>query len=153
MSCDSTTSGHSYAYNIPPIEYNSTYTSGISSYKELGKYGSCKSGGIIPPTPVSVVPPIFYDLKPHNYEVKYPKRYVVSYNNAPFAMSNANHITPNNNYTFSVNNPPNFSPYRSIAQTAYTWGGWANEKYPSMKVDDKKVFKPGFNDVAPSNFY
>ena len=81
---------------------------------------------------------------------------LVMHNNAPFVRSNANHLPSNNNYTYTINNPKNYSPYKSIAQTAYTWGGWANEKYPSFKVKDEKEFRPGFNDVsapAPSNFY
>ena len=146
MSYESTTSGKSYPYNIPPVEYRMTATTNTSCYKDLNEYGPCKGASIIAPTPVSVIPPIFYDIKPHKFEVNYPKNYIMSYSNAQFARQPTDEQVNQSQFFSVINNPQNFSPYTTITQTPYSGGGWTNEKYPTQNN-----FKLGFNDI--SNFY
>ena len=137
MSNIPTTSGLSYSYNIPK-EYKSTGTTNVSTYKNLSQYDACKQGTIINPTPMSTIPQIFYNDKPHPFKVKVfnPMHAKIQYINSDFINSEESE----NQACFG--NSPNYDKtvYKTIYQSPYKWGGLSNQKYPK-----------GFNDI--SSFY
>ena len=129
-----TTSGLSYSYNIPR-EYKSTGTTSISSYKNLSEYDACKGGTIIDPTPMSTIPQLFYDVKPHPFKVNVfnPEHSKFQYINSDFLNS----AESENDGCFGNSQNHNKTVYRTIYQSPYNWGGLSNEKYPK-----------GFNDIS-----
>jgi len=128
MNCDSTTSGNSYSYNIPK-EYKSTTTSSFPTYKNLNQYGPCKGGTIIPPSPMTVIPPIFYHDKPHKYENKMSSDSLLLYQSNGALYQKPQNYNGDGNF-FGYTTDPNKLQYKKIYQSGYIWGGLANKPYP-----------------------
>ena len=137
--CESTSSGLVYSYNIPQ-EYRSTGTNSVSCYKQAKNYGACRAGQIVPPTPATIVPQIFLNLKPHPYKPK------VLYQEVPFP-----------NYNRNYNNATGSGPYGLDGANANTQDTYRKISMPNSALycgglgcDTVEVstFRPGFNDVA-----
>jgi len=128
MNCDSTTSGNSYSYNIPK-EYKSTTSSSFPCYKNLSKYGPCKSSTIISPIPTTVIPSIFYHAKPHKYENKISNDGLLSYQSNGSLFQKPQDYAGNGNF-FGYSTDPNSVQYKKIYQSGYIWGGLDNKPYP-----------------------
>lgn len=144
QTCESTSAGLVYSYNIPQ-EYRSTGTSSISCYKQAKNYGSCRAGQIVPPTPTTIVPQIFLNLKPHSYKPK-----VLYQEVPPF-------VNYNRNYNRNYNNATGSGPYGSDGANSNTQDTYRKISIPNSALscgglgsDTVGVsnFKPGFNDVA-----
>lgn len=132
-----TTSGLSYSYNIPK-EYKSTSTTSVSTYKNLSQYDACKGGTIVNPVPVSTIPQLFYNYKPHTFRVN-----TLNSSGKKFSYTNSDFINPmghEKDGCFGNSQNHDKTVYRTIYQSPYNWGGLSNEKYPK-----------GFNDI--SSFY
>lgn len=127
----STTAGMSYSYTLPQT-YRGTTTNSISCYKTLDHYGPCQGGTIISPSPMSTIPSIFYNVKPHampNNVIPTNKLNSIAYDYGALPDSN------------NLKGCGNCSPYRSLDQTIYTVGGLENS--PSFRL--------GFNDITNNN--
>lgn len=128
---EKTTAGMSYSYNLPR-QYKATTSSSYPCYKNLNQYGACKAGTIIAPTPVSLIPEIFYNMKPHPM----PKKKV------PIS----NMLYDENGYQrtkYNINNLKDCgidSPYRIIPELD------PNQDWSQMS--NVNHFKKGFNDIS-----
>ena len=128
-----TTAGMSYSYTLPQT-YKSTTNNVPPCYKTLGTYRPCKNGTIIAPSPVSSIPAIFYNVKPHpmpNNVVPTNKLNSLEYDYGGLPDSN------------NLQGCGKCSPYRSLQQPIYTTGGLENQ--PSFRL--------GFNDISVNNTY
>ncbi len=137
MNCSSTTNGKSYDYNIPR-EYLGTTTDPFPCYKKLATYGACKLGGIVPPTPATVIPDIFKCEKPHPYHPGMSNK---------MKPDNCNFVG-NRHYYNEIGGGANTNTqdtYRKISMPnqALSCGGLGNG-YLSNIPD----FRPGFNDIC-----
>ena len=128
MSCDSTTSGNSYSYNIAK-EYKGTTASSFPSYKHLSNYGPCSGGTIIPPLPMTVKPSIFYHATPHKYENKMSDDALLLYQSNGTLYQKPQDYKGNANF-FGHGTNPNDVQYKKIYQSGYIWGGLGNKPYP-----------------------
>lgn len=134
-----TSSGLVYSYNIPK-QYNATTTHGMSCYKKIDEYGSCKQAQIVPPSPTTVTPILFDILKPHAFKSKVVPVLNISNNN----YKNYNNGAGTQEYTSDGANRNTNDTYRKISMpnSALSCGGLGKDMYV------KKKFEPGFNDVA-----
>lgn len=126
-----TTSGMSYSYNLPQT-YKGTTSSSYPCYKNLESYGACKGGTIIAPVPISLIPAIFYNTKPHAMPKKIVPEGQMLYNKNGYQETKMN--------VNNLKNCGNGSPYRVMPQTNFNCGG--------TQMDIESHFKKGFNDLS-----
>jgi hypothetical protein len=125
---EKTTAGMSYSYNLPKT-YKGTSSSSFPCYKNLDQYGPCKDAAIIAPVPISLIPTIFYNTKPHPMPKKIVPPGQMAYNQNGYQQTKHN-----------MNNLKDCgedSPYKIMPQTDFSWGG---------RMDNENHFKKGFND-------
>lgn len=122
------TEGLSYDYNLPRT-YTGTSSSSYPCYNKLAQYNVCPAGKIIPPTPTSVIPEIFYHNSPHKFKVRVPGNAMFPYNNSLYVTYEGS----KDSQIFGYANDPNSTQYAQIYQTPYIWGGWANEPQTSLE--------------------
>ena len=128
---EKTTAGMSYSYNLPQTSKGTT-SSSYPCYKNLNQYGACKGATIIAPVPISLIPTIFYNTKPHPMPKKTVPLGKMLYNQNGYQQTKHNINT--------LKDCGIDSSYKVMSQTNFDCGG--------TQMDLEPHFKKGFNDLS-----